>query len=160
MSEINAFDSAVSELMAATHCDRTKAEHLVRQQMPYLVPRGRFDIDDDAIEDEHVDAGDRLMRALGFDVVKFSQKRRSKVTEGVPDRRYYHRARRLFCWWEAKAEWGRQSPAQREFQDMCVECGDPYVLGGIDALRRWLTVYNVAAFDENWNPEPMPYVTT
>lgn len=108
----------------------------------------------DDLEDDVVDAGDRLMAALGFAIVRLSQKRRSKVTEGLPDRRYYHPRRRLFLWWEAKASWGKQSPAQRDFQELCDACGDPYVLGGIDALQAHLETIGVATFDERGRPEP------
>lgn len=111
----------------------------------------------DADEDAHQVEGDRIMRALGFDVVRLSQKQRSKVTEGLPDRRYYHRRRRLFVWWESKAAWGRQSPAQREYQLMCDESGDPYVLGTIDALKQWLVDNQVATFDESGLPQPIPF---
>jgi hypothetical protein len=62
------------------------------------------------IEEAHVTEGVRLMRALGFTVVMFSQKKRAKVTPGIPDWKFYHRGRHLTLWWEAKAEWGRARP--------------------------------------------------
>lgn len=152
---LSAFDLAVAELVALGK-SRDVAEQLVRSQLPHLAP-ARIEVREDALEDEHVEKGDDLMRALGFDVVKLSQKRRSKVHEGLPDRRYYHVRRRLFCWWEAKAAWGRQSPAQRDFQWLCDATGDPYVLGGLDALKDWLVAAGVCfAFDPNGLPMPTP----
>src|SRR4051812_25864163 len=63
--------------------------------------------DDGALEDEHVEAGDKLVRALGGHVVRNSQKRASKVTPGVPDRIYFFPAHRRAFWWEAKRDGGK-----------------------------------------------------
>lgn len=113
-------------------------------------------LSEDALEDEHVAAGVKIMLALGFEHVSYSQKKRAKVTPGIPDHRFYHRARRLFVWWESKASWGRQSPAQRNYQEMCDACGDPYVLGGVDAIRQWLIETGVTDADG----EPIPLSPT
>ena len=86
---------------------------------------------------EHM--GDRLMATYGFDIVRFSQARATMQTEGIPDRRYYHRERKLAVWWEAKAPKGKQRPKQAEFQRMCEAVGEVYVLGTHDALAAWLT---------------------
>jgi hypothetical protein len=82
--------------------------------------------------------GDRLMSQYGFEVVRFSQARATQQTEGIPDRRYYHRARRLAVWWEAKSETGKQRVAQRKFQLMCEACGEVYLLGTHEVLAAWL----------------------
>lgn len=113
---------------------------------------------EDEIEDVHVDAGDKLMLALGFEVVSFSQKKRAKVTPGIPDRRYYHRRRRLAVWWEAKQETGRQRAAQREFQLMAEACGEIYVLGTLEALKEWIVAAGVATREGDVF-EPTPVVS-
>ena len=85
--------------------------------------------------------GDRLMETLGFEVVRFSQARQTMQTEGIPDRRYYHRGRKLAVWWEAKSPRGKQRPAQRRFQEMCESVGEAYVLGGTEALAEWVRTH-------------------
>lgn len=104
-----------------------------------------------AAEDERLEkaiehAGDKQMAALGFEVVKFSHPGRTKQTPGIPDRRYYHRARRLVLWWEAKSPTGRQRPDQRWFQEMCEACGETYVLGTDRDLFAWLVEHHIAAW--------------
>lgn len=83
-------------------------------------------------------AGDRLMAAHGFVAVRFSQARATNQSPGIPDRKYFHAARGLAVWWEAKAPGGKQRPAQREFQLMAEAVGETYLLGGTMALTEWL----------------------
>lgn len=78
--------------------------------------------------------GDYFMAALGFETVRFSQPRHTMQTFGIPDRRYYHRERKLALWWEAKRPGGRQSDHQRGFQQMVEAVGEVYVLGDTDNL--------------------------
>lgn len=160
---LSEFDQLVAQIMASGKppVPRERAEAAARLQLG-IRPKSELErIRDDALiaqlEDDVVEAGDRMMMSLGFSIVRLSQKRRSKITEGVPDRRYYHLRRRLFVWWEAKGATGRQRPAQREFQLMCDATGDPYVLGGTELLREWLTRNRVAEFDESGMPHPIPY---
>lgn len=81
--------------------------------------------------------GDRLMATLGFDIVRLSQPRASMVTPGLPDRRYYHRARKIAVWFEAKREGGKQSFFQQDFQAMAEACGETYLVGTDDVLVAW-----------------------
>lgn len=111
-------------------------------------------VDKDALEDAHVAEGLKLCRALGFEMVTFSQKKRAKVTPGIPDQKLYHRRRRLTFWWEAKASWGRQSNAQKEFQAMCEAVGENYVLGGYEALTEWLRAQGLMGRDGQITPPP------
>lgn len=156
---VSEFDALVAR-MVAMKIPREKAEAAARKELG-IIPKSQLEqIRDEAevaeLEDDVMAAGDRMMQALGFSVVRLAQKRASKITEGVPDRRYYHRKRRLVVWWEAKSTTGRQRPAQREFQIMCDDVGDPYVLGGVDALRAWLVENDVATFDASGLPQPVP----
>lgn len=99
--------------------------------------------------------GDKQLRALGFEVVKFSHPGRTKQTPGIPDRRYYHRGRRLAFWWEAKAPDGRQRPDQKLFQEMCDAVGDPYVLGTDRDLFDWLVAHGAVRQETGflgWRP--------
>lgn len=98
----------------------------------------------------------KLMRAFGFEVVSFSQPRKSKQTPGIPDTKYYHRERHLTLWHEDKAEWGRQSPAQKKFQEMAEACGEIYVLGPLHMLHAWLLDTRIAA-REGALLVPLPY---
>jgi hypothetical protein len=94
--------------------------------------------DTDALEDEHYQQGDKLIRALGGRVYSSVQKRRARVSPGWPDRKYFFPRLGLAVWWEAKSEDGKQRSAQREFQEACEACGEAYVLGTYDALCNWL----------------------
>jgi hypothetical protein len=109
-----------------------------------------------ALEKSHEHEGDKLMRALGFEVVRFSHPGKTKQTPGIPDRRYYHRARRLAFWFEVKAEWGQQRPDQHVFQEMAEAVGEPYVLGTVGVLRTWLAGRRVCVFGVDNTPIPLP----
>lgn len=135
---------------------RAREEFGLKTQLEEL----RDEADAEALEDEIVEEGDRMMKALGFFVIRLSQKRAAKITAGVPDRRYYHADRRIVLWWEAKAAWGRQRPDQRVFQELCDKVGDPYVLGGLEELRTWLYLNRVASFDARGLPHPIPREST
>lgn len=112
-------------------------------------------VDAGALEKAVEHAGDQLMRALGFEVIRFSHPGKTKQTPGIADRRYYRRpriiARRdgrflapaVSLWWEAKSDSGRQRPDQRVFQELVEACGEAYVLGGVDALEAWLVARRI-----------------
>lgn len=112
-------------------------------------------LDADALEDAHVAEGDKIVRALGGKVVAFSQKRATKQTPGIPDRKYYFPRRKLTFWWEAKAEWGVQSPAQKDFQVMAEECRETYLLGELDALKNMLVCMNLCTINPDGSLEPV-----
>ena len=80
--------------------------------------------------------GDDFMARLGYDVIRLSQARASRQTLGVPDRRYYHTGRGLSLWWEAKRAGGKQRPEQAWFQRTAEACGEVYVSGPFEDLRR------------------------
>ncbi|HVX39597.1 MAG TPA: hypothetical protein VHB25_08490 [Gemmatimonadaceae bacterium] len=117
---------------------------------------GAPDVDEGAPEKAIEHAGDKLMLALGFEVVRFSHPGKTKQTPGIADRRYYRRPRvverrdgkyivpALVLWWEAKSDTGRQRPDQRLFQEMVEACGEHYVLGTHDDLIAWLVEHRVA----------------
>lgn len=151
---LHTYDGFLAALLAA-NVDRPVAERMAAAKFGRAVIAHETPSEDDLrqkIEDEHVAAGDRLMRALGFEVVCFSQKKRAKVTPGIPDRRYYRRPRQslretwpaVSCWWEAKADRGRQRPDQRAFQEMVEACGEVYVLGKLEVLKAWLVANHIA----------------
>jgi hypothetical protein len=135
---------------ARAEADRRRA--LQRRGLPFdsvveqLRTPAEQDADDERLEKLHELEGDKQMRALGFEVVRFSHPGRTKQTPGIPDRRYYHRPRRLVLWWEAKSATGRQRPDQRWFQEMCEACGEIYVLGTDRDLFTWLVAHRVAAW--------------
>lgn len=151
---LSEFDQLVAGLMDRGF-SRAVAEAEIRRQRPHLAPAAP-ELREDAIEDEHVDAGDEMMLALGFTVIRLSQKRASKITAGVPDRRYYHPRRKIVLWWEAKSNTGRQRPEQRVFQELCDAVGDPYVLGPLESLKKHLVAIGVVERYENGLPVPTP----
>lgn len=101
--------------------------------------------------------GNDLMRALGFEVVSFSQPRASKQTPGIADSRYRHAGRKLAFWWEWKAADGEQSPDQAAFQRGEEACGCLYGIGGFGDLKMWLEAHGVASFEQDGTPIPTPY---
>ena len=146
--------------MVARGIPRERAEASARAHLG-IQPRSALEqIRDDAeiseLEDDVVEEADRIMRALGFTVIRLSQKRASKVTPGVPDRYYLHPRRKLALWYEGKSSTGRARPEQLQFQQLCRDTGVHHVLGGLDRLREWLTWQRVATFDENGMPQPIP----
>lgn len=96
---------------------------------------------------------DVMMQKLGFEVIRFSHPGKTKQTIGIPDRRYMRRmfnrharaVRRERCvWFECKAAGGRQRPGQKLFQELAMECGEAYVIGGIEELAEWLVEQGIA----------------
>ncbi len=136
---------------------------IVKAQADGLVERPltpTVDEDDDRIEKAIEHEADKQLRALGFEVVKFSHPGRTKQTPGIADRRYYHRSRRLAFWWEAKSPTGRQRPDQKLFQEMCDAVGDLYVLGTDQDLFTWLVARGIAAHVEGGLLIALPYDRT
>lgn len=117
-----------------------------------IVERAVSEEQDARLEKAHVAAADKQMRALGYRVINTSQPRHAKfITPGVPDRIYFHRARGVGLFWEAKSATGRQDPAQRDFQEDCDSCGWPYVLGTERELYAWLIAAGHAIRDGSGN---------
>jgi hypothetical protein len=77
------------------------------------------------------------LRQLGIAVYWMSQARETGQTSGVPDILAFDPIRGMF-WVECKAKGGRQSEAQREFQQRCEWAGIPYVIGGLQEVEEWL----------------------
>ena len=69
------------------------------------------------------------MEGLGFGSVNFSQSRASKQTPGICDRLYLHVATSVSLWWEAKAETGHTSVAQKQMHEDLRACGHTVVVG-------------------------------
>lgn len=130
-----------------------RREQLRARGLPFDTPLeqlrtpAELEADDERLEKAIELAADKQFAALGFEVVKFSHPGRTKQTPGIPDRRYYHRARRLALWWEAKSPTGRQRPEQRHFQEMVEACGELYVLGTDRDLFTWLVEHRIAVWD-------------
>jgi hypothetical protein len=90
------------------------------------------------LHEKHVyEQGISLLRQMGWAVYRLSQPRASRQTLGLADVYAMH-DRRGPLWWEAKREGGKQSARQKAFQNQCIACGVPYVLGGIPELAHWL----------------------
>lgn len=93
--------------------------------------------------EKHVERNcDKLMAALGWTSIHFSQSRASMQTPGIPDRKYY-RGDRTF-WLEVKRPGGKQSVHQVLFQSMCHEAEELYCCGGEEELKAFLTLHGLA----------------
>jgi hypothetical protein len=79
----------------------------------------------------------KLLAQCGCAIYNMSQVRASMVSLGIPDLMCFH-ALRGFAFIEVKAENGRMSTAQREFQHQCSEAGITYIVGGVQEVRDWL----------------------
>jgi len=83
----------------------------------------------------------KLYRDAGAIVYDTSQPRRAQITPGVPDLIVFltWRGKGYMFFHEVKTSAGRQSSAQKGFQDSCDRAGETYLLGGvpegIDHLR-------------------------
>lgn len=58
---------------------------------------------------------DDLAEAAGYHVERYEQRRASRITRGLPDRRYVHRTRLLRIWVELKAPGAKLSEAQHRW---------------------------------------------
>lgn len=92
----------------------------------------------DLTEADVVRQCDQLARAMGFVVVNFSQSRASRITEGVPDRRYRNPRIVFAFWFEAKAPGGKLTREQYQFLKEELACGSVAGCGGLDELKALL----------------------
>lgn len=100
---------------------------------------------------------DRLVRAIGGRVIRFSHPGKTKQTPGIADRIYGFPWLRLATWWEVKAPAGRQRPDQKVFEEDVTSCGQEYALGGLGDLKQWLVARGVVAgFNADGTPIPYP----
>jgi hypothetical protein len=81
---------------------------------------------------------DKTARMLGYEVKNLSQRRRSKVALGLPDRIYAHRAYGIFVWAELKRETGKPSEKQKDFHAMLRDCGQLVVVGTANVVGEFL----------------------
>ena len=152
-------ECSAEELIAEAR--RRDENRRLGRPLDYVAPDARtpeqLEADDARLEKEHEDNADKQLRALGFEVVRFSHPGRTKQTPGIADRRYYHRGRRLAFWWEAKSATGTQRPEQRNFQELVTDAGDLYVLGTDQDLFAWLIERGVAARGADGLLIPLPF---
>lgn len=80
------------------------------------------------------------LRAHGFTVYWFSQKRRTGQTKGPGDLYAVHEEKGLLVWYECKTPTGVQSPAQVYFEHAHrhMHRSVQVVVGGIEAMRHYL----------------------
>lgn len=157
------FDVAVAGIMETCGVDRDRAVAMARRSRdvaPDAVALAPIDVA--ALEKQVEHEGDQLMQKLGFEVIRFSRPGKTKQTPGIPDRRYYRRPRvvsqetrpdglvlrhttkPIVVWVEYKSATGEQRPGQKLFQELCTECGEAYVLGGLAELQTWLVERGIA----------------
>lgn len=88
---------------------------------------------------------DRAAEMMGYKVKRLSQRRRSKVALGLPDRLYLHPIRRVAVWAELKSDTGKPSAAQREFHDLLRASGQLVVCGTANVVGDFLVTQLKAA---------------
>ena len=94
---------------------------------PALAPAAPVVLPSDERREYDVErACDDAVTAAGGDVVRLSQRRASRIHEGLPDRRY--RVGPVAFWWECKAAKGKLSRAQLDFLTAEFACGQ---VGGV-----------------------------
>lgn len=98
--------------------------------MRVVVARRRFVADSEKAVQTRVA---HVYAAIGAFVVWTSQYRASRVTPGLPDLLILLPRGKGIVLQEVKRPGGRQSAAQKAFQDRCADAGVRYVLGGVDA---------------------------
>lgn len=94
-------------------------------------------------EPETWQAVERECRALferaGCTVYSSSQRRRAKVSVGVPDLLIFSPPGYRWCaWWECKSGRGALTEAQRKFALHCQRTGQHHGVGGVRAARAFL----------------------
>lgn len=75
----------------------------------------------------------KFYRTVGCRVLSTSQARRSKVALGLPDLLVFWPARGAFWFHEVKREGGKLSEDQVDFQNLCRNCSEDFVVGGLAA---------------------------
>lgn len=88
---------------------------------------------------------DRLHQDVGFSVLRFSQRRRSRQTEGIPDRLYAHELLRVAFWFEAKFGRGAVEEDQENVHTLLRLCGHRVVVGGLEEARENLLDLGIVA---------------
>lgn len=149
---------AITEGLVRAGVPRDRALAAARRELGVTDVRSAEALEEaDAREEKAVVAAcDKQLRALGFVVVNFSQPRATKQTAGIPDREFFHPGRGVFAKWEAKTANGRQSPAQRQYQEWCDAAGITYLLGTDQVVYDWLVAQGIAV-REGALLVPLPY---
>lgn len=84
---------------------------------------------------------DSLAAQLGWTVERYEQRRATRITEGLPDRRYVHRARGLRIWVELKAPDGKLTAAQHQWLVAEQQAGAlALVVDSVHVLRHLLSL--------------------
>ena len=77
-----------------------------------------------------------MLEGLGCTVRRLGgAKRRTTTAAGLPDLYVFCPRKRCAFWFEVKAAWGRLSPEQQAFRDLCSMCGVIHGMGGMQDAR-------------------------
>lgn len=133
-------DMTLDEVLAESRRrDARRAQGLPLTETPTELAE-RIAEDDDRLEKEIQREAFKELRAHGFTVYWFSQKRRTGQTKGPGDLYAVHEERGLVVWYECKTPTGEQSPAQKDFEHAHRYTHETVtvVVGGIEAVRHYL----------------------
>lgn len=82
--------------------------------------------------------------AVGCVVIRMGgANRRTTNAAGVPDLYVFCARRKLGFWFEVKASWGRKSPEQERFAELCLAAEVPYIAGGMPEAREFARAYRI-----------------
>lgn len=133
-------DMTLDEVLAESRRrDSRRAQGLPLTETPAEAAE-RIAEDDQRLEKEIQAEAFKELRAHGFTVYWFSQKRRTGQTKGPGDLYAVHEERGLVVWYECKTPTGEQSPAQKDFEHAhrYAHKSVRVVVGGIEAVRHYL----------------------
>lgn len=89
----------------------------------------------------------KLFTRFGGAVIDTSQPFAAAITPGLADLLVFFPSRQAMCFFETKAEGGKQSAPQQRFQQLVEACGGHYVLGGMDAAIGYLQELGLVPHD-------------
>ena len=84
-----------------------------------------------------------LLQSVGAFVLRTNQPRASRVSPGLPDIICLLPRRLGVLFVECKSKTGKQNDAQILVEARAAHAGVPYVLGGIEEVREWLTTAGI-----------------
>lgn len=126
-------------LMVERKVPREKAEEAARRELGLTIESQELSDAARTLEKTEQQECIRIYLAHGCVVSSTSQYRPAKISAGLPDLLVFAPKVHAFWMHEVKRSVGGvQSPAQREFQHRCEECGVRYVLG--DRTAAWQTL--------------------
>lgn len=129
--------------------DRRRKNLPLHETVPSADTLRRIAEEDDRLEKEIQRDVVKLYTAFGCVVFNLSQARASKQTPGLGDLYVVHLTSMQVWWHETKTPTGKQSPAQREFENIHRDTAVGYVVGGVLAAEEQFVQLRIALRGSN-----------